>query len=82
MRYIGQVTLKDGRQFEGDLTTDWEPDVNAGNIITLKICHLTGIELTADEYNEEMVIDGHNTYLHEYVTELLLFMPPEESDSW
>lgn len=74
MLHVGDITLPDGRIVHGRIVTTWERDTNAVNIRSCALEWPDGIDLTLDEYDEDL----GGVYLHEYVIDELLKKKPEK----
>lgn len=83
MTHIGYVGLPDGRVVVGTVVATRERDTNAVNVQSVELSWEDGEPLTAEQYNENV----GDSYLHEFVTDRLLMVPPEDpywepSDMW
>jgi hypothetical protein len=75
MIFHGDVVLPGGRIVHGRIVAAYERDTNATNVLSVDLSWPDGEELTDDEYNEDL---GY-AYLHEFATDALLLMRPEET---
>lgn len=75
MIYSGDVVLPDGRTVHGRAATTYERATNAVVVHFVDLAWLDGEPLTADEYNTEL---GEHGYLHEFITDKLLLVKPED----
>lgn len=84
-RYSGDVTLPDGRQFHVVAVYDWEPDTNAGNLLSCEITTLEGEEVGTEEWNTEVAWPNQYdpdamAYLWEVCVDLVSLQEPEDYD--
>ncbi len=77
LSYYKLVVLPDGRIVEGTIRGHREYDTNAWVDDVMEFAWLRGEELTADECNEEIEIDGKKYFAWEYVAEQTVLSVPE-----